>query len=45
MFTVLKLLTDKLTKQAITKNSWQKLVDDAKRWSELDVDTSDDLFE
>ena len=28
---ILKLLTEELTKQAITKNSSQKLVEDAKR--------------
>ena len=40
-----KTLTNKLTKQAITKNSWQKFADDANRQSEFDVDSSDNLSE
>ena len=40
-----KTIINKSIKQTITENSWQKFVDDVKMWSELDVDSSDNLFE
>ena len=39
------IIRDKSKKQTITEQGWPKFLEDAKRWSELDVDSSDELHE
>lgn len=41
----IKTIINKSIKQAITENGCQKFVDDAKIWSERDVDSRSNLFE
>ena len=40
-----KIINEKSSKQAVTHKAWEQLINNAKKWSEINIDINDDLYE
>ena len=40
-----KIKSENSSKQVVTQKAWERLINNAKKWSEANIDSDDDIYE